>query len=125
MNIDVMAVQTDWAIRGLSKVTVTLNPGNWVEVSSMARIGVTSTAFWRRPTKSSIGTFLTSSEYNPNCAITGSSLERLRICCFMLARRWLMSSVTTGRIKSLGTVGCSISTEVCDVYLLGRVFETA
>ena len=124
MNIDVMAVHTFWAIRGLSRVTVTLNPGKLADVSSIGRIGTTSIAFCRRPTKSSIGTALTSVEYNPNCVMIGSSRDRLRICCFMLARRWLISSVTTGRMKSFGTVGCWISTKVWDVYLVGRNFET-
>jgi len=47
------------------------------------------------------------------------------ICAFIDAIRWLRSSVTTGLMTSMGTVGCSTSTSVEEVYFFGRTSEAA
>ena len=125
MNIEVTAVHTSCAVRALSQVTATLNPGSSCErVSAMGATGVTSMAACNRVTRMSIEVFWASLEYSPYCRIIGSSRLRLKICCCMLESRWLMSEVSMEVTYFSGTDCCSISTRVWDLYLTGKKRDT-
>ena len=121
MNIEVISEQICWATRASPNVTSTLKPGNPADcVPCMGFSGVTAIDCCSRSTNASIGKVPASFLYRPNFSTRCCNCVRLRICSFMLARRWLRSSVMTGLTYVSPTTGRSTRTIVCDVYFSGR-----
>ena len=52
----------------------------------------------------------------------GCNRDLLRICSFIDANLWYRSSVTMGATISFGTIGCSTSTIVDEVYFFGKTY---
>src|SRR5258708_25081365 len=53
--------------------------------------------------------------------MTGSSLDRLKICCCIAANRWLVLSELRVGTSTEDTAGCWTRTKVCDVKVFGKI----
>ena len=116
MNIEVTVAQTSCAVRGLSNVTMMWNPGSACDcVSAIGCTGVTWILFCRRATNSSTGTLFTSFAYNSKL-VDNRFQSGPAEYFFLHAGQALVNFRRDHRLyKIRGTVGCSMSTSVCDV----------